>query len=348
LNDSKLQPAQRIGKQWQNAVPTTVGGLSMLRKILPLYLRNQEERVPRTPLGPFRTDPAAYSTPPSTGLRITWMGHSTLLIELDGYRILTDPVWDQRASPVQWAGPRRFFPAPLALDDLPPLDAVLLSHDHYDHLGAGTVRALARLGKARRWITSLGVGAILQRLGVPADRITELNWTQATTDILGGPGLTRTLDGPLCITALPARHFSGRSLRNRFHTLWSSFSIAGPHHRVYFGADSGLWPGLEAIGRDYGPFDLTMLDTGAWHPLWEQIHMGPDGAVAAWQRMGGQGLLMPIHWALFDLALHAWRFPIERITALAAEHGIPLWSPVPGEPTEVVRDTPLQTRWWQR
>lgn len=334
---SILRRAEREGRRFLNPVPTSVGEWSTMRKALPLYFSNKEEKFPKRPLGPFRTDASAYESPPSSGLRVTWMGHSSLLIEIDGVRVLTDPVWDQRASPVRWAGPKRFFAAPLKLEDLPPIDVVLVSHDHYDHLGESTIRTLAVLKSMSetQWVTSLGIGGILEQYGVKRRSITELDWT----DSVG--------DSSLEITALPARHFSGRNLFNRFETLWSSFVLKGAKHNVYFGADSGWWPGFEEIGAEYGPFDLTMLEVGAFNELWEAIHLGPDNAARAFQAMGGSGLMMPIHWGLFDLALHAWRQPIERMFELADEKGIRLWAPKPGRPTEVTKDVELRSDWWR-
>ena len=188
-----LKPAEKLGRKFLNPVPTEVGGPGMALKIIPQYFFYTEEREPRTPLGPFRTDASVYATPPASGLRITWMGHSTMLVEMDGVRILIDPVWDERASPVQWFGPKRFFAPPLALEELPPLDAVLISHDHYDHLGAGTVRRLAAVPAAAsaRWITSVGVGALLRSFGVPAARITEPDWTQSV-EVTSASGVSCT------------------------------------------------------------------------------------------------------------------------------------------------------------
>jgi L-ascorbate metabolism protein UlaG (beta-lactamase superfamily) len=263
-----------------------------------------------------------------------------MLVEIDGVRVLLDPVWDERASPAQWFGPKRFFAAPLALEDLPRIDAVLVSHDHYDHLGAGTVRRLAGLQPDTRWVTSLGVAPILRQFGVREERIVELDWTETVR--VGAAG------GAACeITSLPARHFSGRSAFNRFETLWGAFALRGASHNVYFGADSGWWEGFAEIGAAYGPFDLTMLEIGAFNELWKQIHMGPDGAARAFQDMGAAGLLMPIHWALFDLALHAWRWPMERLLEIAEADGLKLWSPEPGVPTEVVRGVELRSDWWR-
>jgi L-ascorbate metabolism protein UlaG (beta-lactamase superfamily) len=329
-----LTAAERLGNRYVNPVPTKVGGLSTIFKVGPRFFTGTAARSPKHRLGPFHTDHQIYASSPASGLRITWFGHSSSLIELDGVRILVDPVWDERAAPTQWAGPKRFFPPPLALNDLPPIDAVLISHDHYDHLGAGTIRQLARMESLRktRWITTLGVGEILAGLGVDSSRTTELNWTE------------QVKVGSVTMTALPARHFSGRSLFNRFQTLWASFALNSPEHRVYYGADSGEWFGFRDIGERFGPFDLTMLEIGASDPLWADIHMGPEGAVRSFRALGGHGLLMPIHWGLFDLALHPWRQPIESI---AAVEDLKLWSPTPGVPTEVIRDEAIRSDWWR-
>jgi L-ascorbate metabolism protein UlaG (beta-lactamase superfamily) len=349
---SKLQRAKKVGRKFENPVPTALGGFGLALKVLPKFLTNRAQRAPQQPLGPFRTDAAVYATPPATGLRVTWFGHSSLLLEIDRVRVLVDPVWDERASPYQWAGPKRFFAPTLRLEDLPRLDAVLVSHDHFDHLGEGTVRQLAKLQPEARWVTSLGVGAILRGFGVEARRITELDWTEAV-QIWGANG------GACGITSLPSRHFSGRSAFNRFQTLWGSFVLRGastdagsrqsdrPGHVVYYGADSGWWEGFAEIGAKYGPFDLTMLEIGAFNELWQAIHLGPDGAARAFGDMGGAGLLMPIHWGLFDLALHPWRQPIERLLELAQADGLRLWAPEPGVPTQVVPGVAAQSDWWR-
>ena len=329
-----IQHAVREGKLYLNPVPTSVGDWKMIFRVLGRYMTNREERTPRQPLGPFRTEASVFATEPESGLRVTWMGHSSMLLEIDGARVLIDPVWDERAAPLTWAGPKRFFPPPLRLEELPRVDVVLISHDHYDHLGAWTVAQLAKLPAAvdARWVTPLGVGAILAKMGVSAAKIVEMDWTDSARV------------GSLEITAMPSRHFSGRSLFNRFATLWASFVIAGERHRVYYGSDSGEWDGFAEIGSKYGPFDLTMLEIGAFDPLWADIHMGPEGAIRMFRAIGGTGLFMPIHWGLFDLALHAWRQPITRIFA---EDGLALWSPEPGRPTEVNPGMTLRSEWWR-
>jgi L-ascorbate metabolism protein UlaG (beta-lactamase superfamily) len=329
-----LGPAKRDGRRFLNPVPTKVGGMSVMFKVGPKFFFGGKARSPRGPLGPFHTDAAVFGSEPRSGLRVTWMGHATSIVEIDGVRILIDPVWDERASPTSWSGPKRFFPAPLALRDLPVMDAVIISHDHYDHLGERTIHALAKMAvvEKARWITTLGVGAILQKFGVARTRCVELDWMESTRV------------GDVEITALPARHFSGRSLFNRNETLWASFVLSGPRHNVYYGADSGEWVGFSEIGERFGPFDLTMLEIGASNPLWADIHMGPEGALRSFRALGGEGLLMPIHWGLFDLALHHWKQPIERIWQ---EEGLKLWSPTPGVPSDVIKGEELRSEWWR-
>jgi L-ascorbate metabolism protein UlaG (beta-lactamase superfamily) len=177
------------------------------------------------------------------------------------------------------------------------------------------------------------VGRLLQQFGAPPTRCVELDWMD-TVQI-----------GAVRVAALPARHFSGRSLFNRFETLWASFAFAGPQHRLYYGADSGEWEGFTEIGQQFGPFDVAMLEIGASDPLWAEIHMGPEGAVRSFRALGGEGLLMPIHWGLFDLALHHWRQPIEKIWPF---EGLKLWSPTPGTPSEVIRGVELRSEWWRQ
>ena len=329
-----LTPARQDGDRFLNPVPTSVGGISTIFKVGPRFFFGAAARSPKQPPGPFHTDRTIYATNPASGLRITWFGHASSLVEIDGIRVLIDPVWDERAAPTQWAGPKRFFPPTLRLEDLPPIDVILISHDHYDHLGAGTIRSLARIDnmKGARWITPLGVGNVLSEFGVNRDRCTELDWTESV-QIQG-----------VTVVALPSRHFSGRSLFNRFRTLWASFAFLGPKHRVYYGADSGEWYGFRDIGESFGPFDLAMLEIGASNPLWADIHMGPDGAVRCFGALGGHGMLMPIHWGLFDLAMHHWKQPIESVFAV---ENLKLWSPTPGKPSEVVPDQEIRSEWWR-
>lgn len=339
----KLERAKKDGRKFLNPVATGVGGLSVMLKVLPLYLQNKQETEPKRALGPFRTDKRVYDQAPESGLRVTWFGHSSQLLEIDGVTVLVDPVWDERAAPVSFMGPKRFFAPTLPLDELPVVDAVVLSHDHYDHLGKRTVQMLAKMRPELRWICPLGVAKVLHGFGVAAGRVTELDWTQEAV-------IRGQLGEELTVHAVPGRHFSGRSLSNRFETLWAGYVLAGSQHKVYFGADSGFWDGFHAIGEQYGPFDLTLLEIGAFHELWKDIHLGPDGAIEAYEALGGEeraGVLMPIHWGLFNLAIHAWRQPIERISEIADEKRVKLFVPRPGEPTEFRRGEEVRTGWWR-
>ena len=331
-----IGPAEMLEDEFLNPSPTSVMGSAKAPRMIRRILFERRRGDPSKPIGPFRTDASVYATPPLQGLRVTWMGHSTLLIEVDGMTILTDPVWSERASFVSFAGPKRFYPATLALKDLPPLDAVLLSHDHYDHLDRGTIEQLAVLLKndRTRFIASLGLRKDLESWGIAPQKITELNWGQSTN--LGSQG---------SITATPARHFSGRSLWGRNQTLWSSFVIRGPRHNIFFGGDSGMFPGFRAIGDSYGPFDLTMLEIGAYDADWPDIHMGPLNAAEAHLDLRGK-LLLPIHWGLFNLAFHPWQEPIERLMNVAAGKNISLFLPSPGAAHDITGEN-LQTFWWE-
>lgn len=278
-------------------------------------------RVPRAPL-PVESPLATWARPVSTtGLRMTWLGHSTVLVEVDGLRVLTDPVFGERASPVSFAGPRRFHAVPATIAQLPPLDAILLSHDHFDHLCAASIRQLAALRVPI--VTSLGVGAHLERLGFEHALITELDWWEEHTL----PG------GRLSFTATPAQHFSGRGLTDRNTTLWSSWVIRTDRHRLFFSGDTGLTEEFRVVGERLGPFDVVMLEIGAWHPSWGSIHLGPENALRAFDMLGG-GTLLPVHWGTFDLGLHPWDEPAETLLGLAAASGTRILTPRLGRPFE--------------
>ena len=323
------------GIYW-NPLPTEVGATRHLLQVLRRLITGKEERIPKRPLGPFRTDRKVFATPPLSGLRITLLGHSSLLVEIDGTNLLIDPVFSERASFVQWFGPERFFAPPLAIADLPHLDAVLLTHDHYDHLDSDAVRQLNSLSPL--FVCSEGVGDHLRRWGIDSTKIRELNWMDSFT-------IPSATDTPLTLTALPARHFSGRSFK-RYTTLWSSFVLRTERHNVYHGADSGYYGGFREIGEQFGPFDLATLEIGAFDPLWAEIHLGPDNALRAAIDLRAR-VLMPIHWGLFNLAFHAWDQPPERITEIAGTAGLPLWLPEPGRPTEFTGEA-HNTLWWRR
>jgi L-ascorbate metabolism protein UlaG (beta-lactamase superfamily) len=296
------------------------------------FLCGGQRRTPRAPL-PSHSPVQGWQKAPETGLRATWLGHSTVLLELDGARVLTDPVWGERASPVSFAGPKRFQPVPISVAALPELDAVIVSHDHYDHLDYPTILELAK--REVPFFTSLGVGAHLQAWGVPAERITELDWWEEAS--VPGTGLS--------VSAAPSQHFSGRGLGGRNATLWSSFVVRGPKHAVFFSGDTGLTPEYSAIRQRFGAFDLVLLEVGAFHESWGDIHLGPEHALEALSLLGG-GKLLPVHWGTFNLALHAWDEPAETLLRLAPERGAELVMPMLGEPVEPARVEGVEP-WWR-
>ena len=310
---------QFAGDHFENTEPTglmKVGAATTLRT----WLFGDEQRSPNCPLPIVSHAADPLSTPPASGLRITWLGHSTTLIEIDGATILSDPVWSDRASPSRWVGPRRFHPPPIALADLPHIDAVIVSHEHYDHLDMETIRALAPRGIA--FHVPLGIGAHLDGWGVPRAQITEHDWWERAP-IAAGVELVST----------PARHFNGRGVPWRIAALWTSWSIVGPKHRVFFSGDTGRTPVFREIARKNGPFDVAMLEIGQYHPSWGDIHLGPLGALEA-REMLGAAWLLPIHWGTFELGFHAWSEPAETLTVEAARRGVALLTPRLGEGIE--------------
>ncbi|WP_129305547.1 MBL fold metallo-hydrolase [Streptomyces sp. L2] len=308
------------------------------RRDLAKVFLDKEQRPLRAPGGTVPVHATTYADlarPPATGLRLTWMGHSSVLAEIDGHRALFDPVWGERCSPFPFVGPRRLHPVPLPLAALGPVDVVVISHDHYDHLDMPTIKALA--GTDTLFAVPLGVGAHLERWGVAADRLRELDWHESTR--VGG----------LTLTATPARHFCGRGLRNTQHTLWASWAVAGEEHRIYHSGDTGYFEGFKDIGAAHGPFDATMIQIGAYSPFWPDIHMTPEEGLRAHLDLQGgapHGVLLPIHWGTFNLAPHAWAEPGEWTKDAGDEAGQPVALPRPGEPFEPGGKVPGEP-WWR-
>ena len=292
-----------------------------------------EKLAPVQPL-PSLNPLEAWQRKPRSGLRVTWLGHSTVLIEIDGVRVLTDPVWGTRASPLRLAGPKRFQPVPVELRSMPSVDAVIVSHDHYDHLDYPTIRALAKSDVP--FVTSLGVGAHLEGWGVPTERITELDWWE--THELPKSGVR--------VTAAPSQHFSGRTLGTRNATLWSSFVLRSERHIVFFSGDTGLTTEYGDIRRRLGPFDLVMLEIGGWNPAWGDMHLGPRNALKALELLGSATFL-PVHWATFNLGMHPWDQPAEDLFTLASATGARLAMPRLGEPVEPTLASGRPDPWWR-
>lgn len=328
----RMQRSAQYGEdRFVNKLPAIKMGAESKWTLVKKWLGGDEVRIPEAELPLMQRRTEEFSVPPADGLRLTWLGHSTFIIEIDGYRLLTDPAMSGRASPFNFVGPQRFYSSPLEVGDLPHLDGVLFSHDHYDHLDYRTVIQLNEQTDVIFYVP-LGIGAHLEGWGVEPARIVELDWWQEAKV----HGLT--------LVATPARHFSGRGLLDRDATLWCSWTVIGPQHRVFFSGDTAMFKGFAEIGARFGPFDATMIETGAYNDAWADVHLGPEQAVQAHQDLRGK-LYLPIHWGTFKLAFHAWTEPIERLMVAADKAGIAYVVPKPGESVEPSRPQAV-VRWW--
>lgn len=293
-----------------------------------------EQRNPDINIPVNRLTTADFSNADKDQLYVTWMGHSSVLLELDGRRILTDPVWSERTSPISFMGPSRFHPIPIELEQLPDIDIVIISHDHYDHLDKDAVQFLANKGVT--FLTTLGVGAHLESWAIDPKQIVELDWWDEYK-----------LDDSLTIACTPAQHFSGRSwFGKRNQSLWSTWAIVGSKQRVFFCGDTGEMPEFEDIGQKYGPFDLTLMKIGAYGENWPDIHLTPEQTIRLHQKLQGK-LLVPIHWGSFNLALHSWDEPIRQLVAQSNQAHINYVTPYPGQRFNLDA-LPRVDRWWEK
>ena len=301
-------------------------GLTMI----PEFLFSNEEREPNRPLPKQQVDLSAFLHPGPNHLSATWLGHSSLLLNVDGFRLLSDPVFAKRVSPL---GPTRYNgDVPLSIAQLPSVDAVLISHDHYDHLNKSSIQALDE--KTALFITGLGVGNRLAKWGVKRAKIRELDWWESLS-----------IRDSLNIVSTPAQHFSGRGLTDRNRTLWTSWVLQGPQHRIYISGDSGYFDGFAEIGRRYGPFNMTFVECGAYNERWRYVHMFPEESVQAHLDLRGD-VLHPIHWGTLNLALHPWYEPMQRLKKAAETAGIQAATPIVGQTTLYGAALP-QIEWWE-
>lgn len=324
-----------VDGKFQNTVETKMDmSFADVRKTLAHYLfADKSLKNPREAIRvqPFNAD--TFEQIPDDSIAFTWFGHSTILMKINGVTILADPVLEgKRASMFSFMGPERFdYSKHIGVNELPQIDAVILSHDHYDHLDYPTINSLK--DKVDRFFLPLGVGAHFEEWGVPSANITELNWWDEIE-----------LDG-LKLAFTPTRHFSGRGFGDRFKTLWGSWVIISPNRRLYFSGDSGYFPGFKEIGEKYGPFDLTFMECGAYNEGWSEIHMFPEETAQAHLDVKGK-LLMPIHWGKFDLSLHPWKESVRRLNKKAAEENIALFTPEVGQIVSLA-DSSNVGQWWE-
>ncbi|WP_421870569.1 MBL fold metallo-hydrolase [Motiliproteus sp.] len=324
------QQSLESGK-FQNSEQPYQSGLGDLLKISKAYFTADRKSPTPTTEPPLRTITEQELLTDRETPVIYRLGHSSMLIRLDAEYLLIDPVFSDRASPVQWMGPKRFHPVPVALDSLPSIKAVIISHDHYDHLDKASIQALA--DRVEHFLTPLGVGQYLRDWGIDSSRIKELDWWQQDSI------------GTLTFTATPAQHFSGRGLMDRDQTLWAGWAIEGRQAKLFFSGDSGYFSGFKEIGERLGPFDLTMIETGAYNRLWSKIHMLPEQSVQAHIDLKGKAML-PIHNSTFDLALHDWHEPLEQAYEISQRRAVKLLTPIMGEPVSILNPA-AQTAWWR-
>lgn len=327
----RANPLYRDGA-FVNPVPPASYRLADIRSTLAGQFGGDEVRVPPAAIPVLSPSPAELEVAPPPSLRAIWFGHATVYIEIDGLRMLVDPVFSEHASPFE-VGPRRFHPTPIALAELPPIDAVLITHDHYDHLDMPTVQFLA--GRGTLFFVPLGVGAHLEEWGIAAGQIHELEWWQE-----------RALRG-VRIISTPSRHYSGRSLTDRNATLWTSWSVLGARHRFYVSGDTGYSDHFRRIGKRLGPFNLSFIKIGAYGPgaPWLDIHMSVEDAVRAHRDLRARRLF-PVHWGTFNLAFHHWDEPIRRATAEARANQVELLTPRIGELVDADKAFPFNA-WWE-
>lgn len=329
-SSSAAEPSRQEDGRYRNQAELPQDGVLKKLRIGLKYLLLSKPAGTR-PSTPVAVQPLSREQLLQAPDRSLWrLGHSTVLIKLRQRFFITDPVFAQRASPVQWAGPLRFHQPPIALEQLPPITAVILSHDHYDHLDEQAIRALA--GQAEYFLAPLGVGDTLIEWGVPAAKVRQLDWWQETTveDVR--------------FIATPAQHFSGRGLFDSNQSLWASWVVMGEGLKLFFSGDTGYFDGFREIGERYGPFDLTLIETGAYNVNWPNVHMQPEQSLQAHQDVRGRWML-PIHNGTFDLSTHSWHEPFDRIVALAATAQVSLSTPQMGE--RVSLDHPHRGQaWW--
>lgn len=273
-----------------------------------------------------------FSAADDKRLYVTWFGHSSVLVQMSGVSILIDPMFSEYSSPVQWAGPRRFSHPSAGISELPRIDAVLLTHDHYDHLDRLTVKALK--GKAERFIVSKGVERHLRRWGIPAEQITALSWWESVS-VKGAE-----------ITCTPSRHFSGRGLLDQNSVQWCSFVLRDGRHSVFDSGDGSIGAHFDEIARRFGGFDLALMECGQYNRSWHYSHLYPEESVSAAIRAGAR-LAMPIHWGAFVLSNHGWDDGPERFAREAARQGLPMTTPRLCE-TICIDDLPRTECWWRK
>lgn len=335
LSGERLLRAEKsphfVDGKFVNRVPTSLNVKGRELDVLTRFLTVESVRTPPGPMPIISLKKGDFADPPSPGLEVVWLGHATNMIDLEGHRIMTDPMLSEIASPISWLGPSRYHQAPMGIEDLPKVDVVVVSHDHYDHLDMATVEALARAGTL--FVVPLGIGAHLEAWDVPPKQIVELQW-----------GESRVV-GDLTIHCVPARHYSGRGVFDQNEALWAGWVLKGKEKTLYYSGDTGFSDHFAEVGERFGPIDITLIKIGEYDETWPEIHIDPEEAVRAHVAARGQ-LMLPVHWGTFNLAYHDWDDPIKRAVKAAVQAGAQLATPRPGERVVVGGAIPTDP-WWE-
>lgn len=331
IPDNTASSPQYQNNKFVNPTPIVDGGIGTFITILKRSMT--EERPAPVPTGPLPVDSittAKLETLSEDTIHFVKLGHSTILLKVFGEYWLTDPMFGQRASPFSFMGPKRFAAPAMTIAQLPPIDRVLLSHNHYDHLDKDSIIVLQ--DKTKHFYVPLGVAAQLTQWGIDPAKVEELDWHDSRTVTHGK------------VTLTPSHHFSGRGLTDRNQTLWGSWSIEVRGKRVFFSGDSGYFDGFKQIGQQYGPFDLVFMENGAYSTSWPEVHMFPAQSVQAFKDLQGR-YLVPIHNSTFDLAFHDWDAPLNQISQQAEQQHVALLTPRFGQIMSL-DDPASTTRWW--
>ena len=324
--------------QWQedkfvNAIPTSMDiGLKEMPGLIMKQFQSDPHRQAQKDIPVIKIDSIDIAQRADSITQLTWFGHSAFLLEIKGRKILIDPMFGSTPAPHPTLGKKRYSSElPIQIEKLPEIDAILLSHDHYDHLDYGSIMKLK--DKTREFFVPLGVGRHLESWGIPKEHIHELDWWEFAEF------------EELKLTCAPARHFSGRGLMDRATTLWCSWAIKSDDKNLFFSGDSGYGPHFEEIGEKLGPFDFAMMECGQYNQQWSSIHMMPEETVQAGIDVKAK-VAMPIHWGAFTLAFHSWTDPAERFTKEAQIKGLDFTTPRIGEAI-VLGGKHSTTRWWE-
>ncbi len=327
-NDEILHSKNYNNGKFVNSIPNPNFSFNNFGKMVLKYIKGgQRDRKPSKTL-PVIEIGSEFSDIASKNLRFAWLGHSSIMIEFENKRFLFDPVFSERASIVQWIGPKRFHKSPIEVSNLPKLDAVIISHDHYDHLDKNVIKQIGN--QELIFLVPLGIGKRLEGWGIKKSKIIEFDWWDEIQL------------GDITIASTPARHYSGRGIFDKDLTLWCSWALICKNHRVFISGDTGMTPEFKKISKKYAPFNISFMKIGAYDETWSYIQINPEEAIQI-QREIKADVLVPTHWATFDLGLHSWYEPIERLIDASNSKGTKVLTPKVGE---IVNLKQYENKYW--